>query len=488
MKHIRTPLAFALLVTAATAWSQAAGGGAAAGGAPATPPPAAQTAVATPTVPLAQLTTTQLRGELKKLHEEEAAFNKRALLITRSKVSDKRVDGYTADQISTKLGELRTRDELLTLELQRREDDSNLRKQIEEANTDGIEVQIQAIAKFRGMREYHLIGTGLVYGLEGTGDSTKSQATQILYTNFLKSQGISINVANVAAKNVAVVAVSAILKPMSKPGGHIDVTVSAVGDAKSLQGGQLAETYLYLSNDTAHDKVIATATGGLSIGGFNAGANGSKVQKNFLNVGLVPEGAEIQSRVDTQVVFQDEGKRKLYLDLDEANPTTCSRIVSALNEKDPALQAVSVDSTTVSITIPAGHDPESIESEVLQANVFADTPAKVVINERTGTIVIGGNVTIGPAMVVNGNLSIRIDTENSVSQPAPFSGGTTTTVSNSNVQAGQDGSQIAIIRPTTKIWDLAKLFQALDLRPNDVIKILTALRDQGALKAKLEMQ
>src|SRR5579871_2894065 len=304
----------------------------------------------------------------------------------------------------------------------------------------------------------------------------------------MKSLGTTIVPTNVAAKNVAVVQVAVKLKPLSKPGTFLDVTVSSIGDAKSLQGGQLAPTLLYLPTDPTHEKVIATAGGGLSIGGFNAGANGSSVQRNHVNVGVIPNGASVENRVDTQVVFEDGGARKLYLDLDEANPTTCSRIVSALPEQHPDLTAVAADATTVAVTVPQGRDPESVESAVLLTSVYADTPAKVVINERTGTIVVGGNVTIGPAMVVNGNLSIRIDTENSVSQPGPFSGGQTTAVANSNVQAGQEGSKIAIIRPTTRIWDLAKLFQALDLKPNDVIKILTALAQQGALKARIETQ
>ncbi|HLK15417.1 MAG TPA: flagellar basal body P-ring protein FlgI, partial [Fimbriimonadaceae bacterium] len=374
------------------------------------------------------------------------------------------------------------------LELKRRHDDATLRKDIEAANHDGIDVQVQSIAHLRGMREITLIGIGLVTGLENTGDSTKSQLTQNMYAAFMKSLGTTIVPTNVAAKNVAVVQVAVKLKPLSKPGTFLDVTVSSIGDAKSLQGGQLAPTLLYLPTDPTHEKVIATAGGGLSIGGFNAGANGSSVQRNHVNVGVIPNGASVENRVDTQVVFEDGGARKLYLDLDESNPTTCSRIVSALAEQHPDFRAVAVDSTTVAVTVPQGRDPESVESAVLLTSVYADTPAKVVINERTGTIVVGGNVTIGPAMVVNGNLSIRIDTENSVSQPGPFSGGQTTAVANSNVQAGQEGSKIAIIRPTTRIWDLAKLFQALDLKPNDVIKILTALAQQGALKARIETQ
>ncbi|MHB8637519.1 MAG: flagellar basal body P-ring protein FlgI [Fimbriimonadaceae bacterium] len=457
-------------------------------GAPATPPPPAPVTSVTAAIPLSQLSLTQLQGELRKTHADEALFSKRALRLASAKVAGKTLDGFTLDQVTAKLNDLRTQDEMLCIEIQRRQDDATLKSEIETANTDGIEVQVEAIAKFRGMRDIKLAGTGLVIGLEGTGDSTKSQLTQIMYANYLKSLQISIASVNVAAKDVAVVHVSATLRPMMKPGTTLDVTVSALGDAKSLQGGQLVLTPLYLPTDTTRDKVIATAEGGLSIGGFNAIANGSRVQRNHVNVGVIPGGGEVQNRVETQVVFQDGGERKLYLDLDEANPTTCSRIVSALNAKNPLLQAVAVDSTTIAITVPSGRDAESVESEVLLTSVFADTPAKVVINERTGTIVIGGNVTIGPAMVVNGNLSIRIDTENSVSQPGPLSSGQTTTVSNSTITAGQEGSKIAIIRPTTKIWDLAKLFQALNLQPNDVIKILTTLQEQGALKARIEIQ
>ena len=485
MTPSRFQIIIALTLATAAAGAQGVGG---AGGAPSTPPPVVAAVTAPPAIPLTQLTVIQLQGELRKVHEEEAVFNKRAARLANSKVATKTIDGFTLDQVTTKLNELRGHDELLSIELQRRTDDKTLKTEIEEANLEGIEVQVEAIAKFRGMRDVKLSGTGLVIGLESTGDSTKSQLTQIMYANYLKSIGISIASANVAAKNVAVVHISATLKPMTKPGTNLDVTVSALGDAKSLQGGQLVLTPLYLPTDVSHENVIATAEGGLSIGGFNASANGSKVQRNHVNVGVIPGGGEVQNRVETKVVFDDGGARKLYLDLDEANPTTCSRIVKALNAKSPSYQAIAVDSITVAITVPSGRDPESVESEVLLTSVYADTPAKVVINERTGTIVIGGNVTIGPAMVVNGNLSIRIDTENSVSQPGPFSGGQTTPVANSTISAGQEGSKIAIIRPTTKIWDLAKLFQALDLQPNDVIKILTTLQEQGALKARIEIQ
>ncbi len=478
MNFLRTPISLVLLAVAAIAFSQ---------GAPAVPPaanPTLQTPAST-AVPPAQMSTDQLTAELKTLHDQEKIYNKDLVDMNKGK-GRVRADGLTKEGVTTKLDELRSRDEALSIELRHRSDDLNLKKSIDDANTEGIAVQISSIAHYRGMRNFQLSGVGLVMGLEGTGDSTKSVITQTLYANWLKAFSNATPPAQVAAKNIAAVQVTAILPAYTKPGSNIDIIVSSIGDAKSLQGGTLMLTNLYGPVD--HDTVIATADGSLSIGGFNVTASGSKVQRNHVNVGRIPGGGNVQNRIDSQVVFQDAGAQKLYLDLDAPNPTTVSRMVTAIAAKYPELSPIAVDSTTVSITVPAGASAETTMSKIDQTTVFADTPALIIINERTGTIVVGGNVTIGPAMIVSGNLKIRIDTDNSVSQPGPFSGGTTTAVSNSTITADQDGSKIALIRPTTKIWDLAKLFQALNLQPNDVIQILQALKAQGALKARIETQ
>jgi flagellar P-ring protein precursor FlgI len=363
-----------------------------------------------------------------------------------------------------------------------KEMDTEFRKVAEQ----GLEVQVQSIAHFRGARDFQLNGIGLVVGLEGTGDTTKSVITSSMYTAWLKSQGLTVDSNTVAAKNVAIVSLTARMPAFSKPGTNIDVTVSSLGDAKSLQGGQLVMTAMYAPGDQEH--VVASAMGSLSIGGFNAGSSGSSAQRNHVNVGRIPGGAEIQKRIDSKVVFDDPTGRKLYLDLDDPNPTTLSRIVTKLSERYKDLKARAVDSTTVSITVPEGQDPSEVMSRVAQTTVFADTPAKIVINERTGTIVVGGNVEIGPAMVVSGSLNVRIETINDVSQPGPFSGGTTTQVANSSVAIGQEKAKVALLKPLTTVAQLARIFQSLDLKPNDVIQILQLLQQQGALKARIELQ
>lgn len=361
-----------------------------------------------------------------------------------------------------------------------------LDSQIDEIDKDGIQVPIQTIAHYRGMRKFQLAGVGLVIGLQGTGDSKKSVMTQIMYSNYLKKLGVTVPSSQIQAANAALVQVTTDLDAFSKPGTLIDCTVSSISDATSLQGGTLVMTPMY--GPTDQSEVIASAQGPISIGGFSSQGNGSSVQRNHLNVGRIPSGAEIQSRIESQVVFNSGDKQVLYLDLDQPNPTTVSRIVHALQDKYPMYEAGEVDSTTIRIEIPTGADPMDVMSSIDQMNVYADIPAKVVINERTGTIVVGGNVKLGPAMIVTGGLNIRIDTTNDVSQPAPFSNGTTTPVSNSNVNAAQETSKVALLPPTTTVSDLARIFQALRLKPNDVIQILQALKTQGALKAEIELQ
>ena len=365
--------------------------------------------------------------------------------------------------------------------------EKDFQKKIDLVNDEGVEVQIESIAHYRGARSFQLSGIGLVVGLENTGDSNKSVATQTMYASYFKSKGVTVAPSTIDAKNVALVQVSAVMPAFTKPGSQIDITVSSIADAKSLQGGVLLLTPLYGPTDT--ENVIVSAEGPLSIGGFNATSSGSSVQRNHVNVGRVPGGGLVQTRIDSKVIFEDAGSRRLYLDLDETNPTTASRIVKKLNEKFPDLGAHSEDSTTISLNIPVGQDPYEVMSKVSQTTVFAEIPAKVVINERTGTIVVGGNVRLGPAMVVSGSLNVRIYTENDVSQPTAFStGGTTTQVSNSGISAGQEPAKMMMLPPLATVGQLARLFQALALKPNDVIQILQLLKTQGALKARIETQ
>lgn len=361
-----------------------------------------------------------------------------------------------------------------------------LRNQIEQVNRDGLPVRIGTIAHYRGARAFQLSGIGLVVGLQNSGDSQKSALTQTLYANYFKSHNLTVDPTTVKAQNVALVEVTATMPAFSKPGTLLDVTVSSIADAKSLQGGTLILTPLYDAANTTD--VIASAQGALSLGGFSAGANGSSVQSNAVNVGRIPGGGEVQTRIKSQVVFQNGNDQTLYLDLDDPDPDTVSRVVKAIQAFDPGMHPFSVDSTTVQITVPSGMDPETCMGKVDQVQVNVLIPAKVVINERTGTIVVGGDVRLGPAMIVSGSLNVQIDTSNQVVQPNPFSQGQTATQSNSQVSAGQDTAKVAVIPTQSTVADLARIFQALQLKPNDVIQILQLLQQQGALKARIELQ
>lgn len=361
-----------------------------------------------------------------------------------------------------------------------------LRNQIEQVNRDGLPVRIGTIAHYRGARAFQLSGIGLVVGLQGSGDSQKSALTQTLYANYFKSHNLTVDPTTVKAQNVALVEVTATMPAFSKPGTLLDVTVSSIADAKSLQGGTLILTPLYDAANTVN--VIASAQGALSLGGFSAGANGSSVQSNAVNVGRIPGGGEVQTRINSQVVFQNGNDQTLYLDLDDPDPDTVSRMVKAIQTFNPDMHPFSVDSTTVQITVPPGMDPETCMGKVNQIQVNVLIPARVVINERTGTIVVGGDVRLGPAMIVSGSLNVQIDTSNQVVQPNPFSLGQTATQSNSQVSAGQDTAKVAVIPTQSTVADLARIFQALQLKPNDVIQILQLLQQQGALKARIVLQ
>lgn len=349
------------------------------------------------------------------------------------------------------------------------------------AEREGIEVRIKDIARFRGVRPNQLMGFGLVIGLEGTGDTRRTPFTQKMLENALKDYGIDVNSAQFNPKNIAAVTVTAELPAFAAPGNQIDVTVQSVGDAKSLRGGVLLQTPLFAAG--RKDVAYVVAQGAVSIGGFGAEASGSSVTKNLLTAGRVPAGGIVEASVPTKTVFGG----RMYLELDEADFTTAQRLSEALNRHLPQFGARPADAGSIELSLPDGMSDVQAKALVEQTTVFADIPALVVINENTGTIVVGGNVKIGPAVVAHAGLSIRIDTQNDVVQPAPLSLGTSQKVSNSLINATEDTTQVAVIKPGTTIADLAKILQELRLTSTDINAILQMLKKQGALKARIRM-
>lgn len=346
----------------------------------------------------------------------------------------------------------------------------------------GVEVRVKDIARFRGVRSNQIHGYGLIVGLEGTGDSKKTPFTATLMANALKEFGTMVDPAQFNAKNIAAVAITSELPPYATPGNTIDVTVQSIGDAKSLQGGFLIQAPLYGASDKT--KAMAVAQGAVSIGGFNVSSGGNSIQKNHVNVGRIPSGAIVEATVPYQVIFDG----RLFLELQAGDITTAQRLAQALGEKFPQCVPIALDGGTVQITVGPSDNAMSLMSQIEQCTVLADTTAVIVINERTGTIVMGGNVRIGPAVIAQGSLQVTIETETFVSQPLPFSNGTTTKVDQTYVSAEEQKAQIALITPNATVADLARIFQALRVSPRDIIAILQALRQQGALKARIEVQ
>lgn len=357
------------------------------------------------------------------------------------------------------------------------------RQRIAVGEADGVSVRIKDIARFRGVRDNQLHGYGLVVGLEGTGDTQSTPFTSNLLANALRRWGAMVDPARIRPKNIATVSITATLPPFAAPGNRIDVQVQSIGDAKSLQGGTLLMTPLYGPTDGT--SVIAVAQGAVSIGGFNFQAGGSSVQRNHTNVGRIPGGAIVEAGVATQVVF---GDNTLYLELDESDLTTVNRIASRLAESFPQFAVHAEDGGTISVQFPEGLSPMMAMSQIESTSVMADIPAVVVVNERTGTIVVGGNVRLGPAVIAHGGLQVRIAAFTEVVQPAPFGAGTTEVVTNTAVDVEEEFAQVGVITPNPSLSDLAVILQTLKVTPRDIISILQALREQGSLKARIRLQ
>ncbi len=355
------------------------------------------------------------------------------------------------------------------------------RKLIQEAERNGVEVRIKDVARFRGVRANQLQGIGLIVGLNGTGDSKNTPFTAALLANAMKDKTI-VDPKLLKSKNVAVVFVTSELPAFASPGNRIDVNVNSAGDATSLQGGYLLRTPLYgpADNETA----FVVAMGPVSIGGFNVASGGASVQKNHTTVGRLPEMGIVEKSVDTQIVFDGH----LFLELQEADLTSAQRLADCLNKSNPSYGAVALDGGTIQLNLPEGKTPVQAMSEVEGQRFFSDAEATVVISENTGTIVMGGNVRLGPAVVGKGSLTIRIEQELLVSQPDPFTLGQTVTGQQTNIKATEEPAQLTTMGPTTTVGDLARIFQALKISATDMIAILQALRSQGALKARIKIQ
>jgi len=346
-------------------------------------------------------------------------------------------------------------------------------------------LRVKEVAAVQGVRSNQLTGYGLVVGLDGTGDQT----TQMPYTtqamqNYLQNMGISLPpgaAGQLQMKNVAAVIVTAQLPAFAQPGQMIDVNVSSMGNSKSLKGGMLMVTPLR----GADGEIYALAQGNLVVGGAGAAAGGSKVQINHLSAGRVPQGAQVERSVPTPLHEGDS----ITLGLNASDFQTARRVADAINARMGAGRATALDGRTVQVQAPTTPGARvNFIAELEELPLETMTPsAKVVINARTGSVVLNQAVTLGPCAVAHGNLSITINSTPVISQPNPLSQGQTVVTQKSDITINQEPGNIIQMPPSTQLADVVRALNALGATPQDLLAILQAIKAAGALNAELEV-
>jgi flagellar P-ring protein FlgI len=341
--------------------------------------------------------------------------------------------------------------------------------------------RIKDIANFKGVRGNQLVGYGLVVGLNGTGDGKKAIFTVQSMVSMLEKMGITVNPNDIKVKNVAAVMVTAELPPFARSGARIDALVSSIGDAQNLQGGTLLMTPL----KGADGSVYAVAQGAVNTGGFAAEGAGATVQKNFPTVARLIEGATVEREINSDF----NSRTALTLSLRRPDFTTATRVTDAINGLfyDPI--AAATDSGTIQLQVPAAYTGNIVElvSMIEKLDVLPDNAARVVINERTGTVVMGEKVRIATIAIAHGNLSIVVKENPQVSQPGSFSEGKTVVTPDTEIAVKEGQNKLVLMPGGASIGDVVNALNALGVSPRDLIAIFQAIKAAGALQAELEV-
>lgn len=352
-----------------------------------------------------------------------------------------------------------------------------------EGNTGRIMTPVQSLVSVRGMEDNVVVGIGIVTGLAGTGD-TSDLAKQLL-SNFFAEYGLPVDAAALASKNVAVVRVEAEIPAGMKPGQRIDVRCSTLGDSKSLLGGTLMPTELF---DSYLNRVYATASGPLTVGGFTVEGDAASATKNHPTVATMPGGGKIEREVPTQAVSE---QGFIYLDSKQGQDTFGNVVAVAerINALFPGMARVLGDGKTVQVGVPVDIPSEShvaYVASLMRLEVESENEARVVINERTGVLVLGGDVRLKPGAVMAGALVVTISENEQNSQPAPFSGGTTETESRTELDVTEEDSQVFIVPEATTLQEVVDVLNVLGATPRDTIQILNHMSRAGMLVADIE--
>jgi len=352
------------------------------------------------------------------------------------------------------------------------------------APVSGLESRLKDLASLEGVRDNQLIGYGLVVGLNGTGDKQQTIFSVQTLTNMLRRMGVTADPTLVTVHNIAGVMVTADLPPFAQTGTRIDITAAAIGDAKNLQGGLLLMTPL----KAADGQVYAVAQGSIMTGGFMAGKAGNTQTVNHPTVGRLPGGAIVE-RTPPSI----SPTTQFRLQLHEADFTTASHVVEALNRRfasdSQPLVARAESSAVIVVDIPSSYTSRSVEFVADMENVIVepDRPSRIVINERTGTIVMGKDVHIAPVAIMHGALNVQVRTTVEVSQPSPLAAGTTAVVQQTAVSAKEEKAKEIVLDKGATVEQLVRALQAIGSTPRDIIAILQNIRAAGALSAQIEV-
>jgi flagellar P-ring protein FlgI len=342
------------------------------------------------------------------------------------------------------------------------------------------EARIKDISSIEGIRDNQLVGYGIVVGLQGTGDSQQTTFPVQTLTSTLLRMGVSVPAASIRIQNLAAVFVAATLPPFAKPGTKLDITVSSAGDARSLEGGLLLMTPLY----GADGKIYAQAQGPLVVGGYSINVNGNVKQFNHPNTARVPLGAMVERGVPLELT----GRKQFSLLLNDADFRSAEAMEKAINQALGRTAARVVDSRQIDLSVANGEDIPALLAQVESVEVPVFPRAKVVVNERTGTVVIGGTVVLQPVSILHGGLAVNVVSEFQVSQPNAFSStGTTQVVQQTRIDAQDKPVNRIELKQGATVDDLVRSLQTIGASARDVISILQAMKSAGALEAEIEV-
>jgi flagellar P-ring protein precursor FlgI len=340
--------------------------------------------------------------------------------------------------------------------------------------------RVKDVTTIEGIRENQLIGYGLVVGLKGTGDSSQTVFPVQTLISTLERMGVTLpQTASLRVQNMAAVFVTATLEPFSRPGALVDVTVSSAGDAKSLEGGVLLMTPLYGPDG----KIYAEAQGPLVLGGYTVASSGNSRSMNHPTTARLPSGAVVERAVGIDLSLM----KTVTLVLADADFRTAEEMAGAVNQMLGSPRAHATDSRRVEIAVLPGEDIPALLARVESVEVTVSPRARVVVNERTGTVVIGGDVRLLPVSILHGGLAVNVISEPQVSQPGPLSNGTTEVVNKTTVQAQDRPVNRIELKPGATVDDLVQSLQQTGATARDVISILQAMKQAGALEAELEV-